>query len=104
MIGLGGIIGIAPQRIVVADTVRVMADVVARRLIAPGLGGHAEGDAEAFAQIVDAFLGDFLKSGFDGIKHMIFLYLASDFVMACSRSRSTLRLTLPAGVFGSWVT
>ena len=56
VIGLGGVVGIAPQRIVVADAVRVVADVVARGLIAPRLGGRADRDADALAQIVKALL------------------------------------------------
>ena len=37
VLGLRGVVGIAPQRVVVADAVRVVADVVARRLVAPRL-------------------------------------------------------------------
>jgi hypothetical protein len=34
---------------------RVVADVVARRLVAPRLGGRADLDADALAQLVEAF-------------------------------------------------
>ena len=47
---LGRIVGVAPQRIVVADAVRVVADVVARGLVAPRFGGGADLLADALAQ------------------------------------------------------
>ena len=51
---LGGVFRNAPQRIVVADAVGVVADVVARCLVAPRLGGHADLHADALAQRVQA--------------------------------------------------
>ena len=65
------VFGVAPQRIVVADAVRVVADVVARRLVAPRLRGRADLHADALAQLVQALPGnlgkfalDLLRSGF----------------------------------------
>ena len=55
---LGRVVRIAPQRVVVADAVRVVANVVARGLMAPGLCGLADLHADALAQIVQTFIGD----------------------------------------------
>ncbi len=56
--GLRRVVRIAPQRIVVADAVRVVPDVVAGRLVAPRLLRGADLDADALAQVVQALLGD----------------------------------------------
>src|ERR1019366_3340929 len=77
--------GIAPQWVVVADTVRVVTNVVAGRLVAPRLQRVLDADADAPAQIVDALVGDLWE-----LAHVL--------------SRSILRLTLPAGVLGNSVT
>ena len=93
------VFGDAPERIVVADAVRVVADVVARGLVAPWLGGHTDLHADALAQLVEPLLGDLRKRAFSRRQHGS--YPSWIFQMARSRSRNTLRLTLPAGVFGS---
>ena len=88
----------APQRIVVADAVGVVADVVARRLVAPRLGRRADLDADALAQLVQPFSVILGK-----LRSMVAVDI-SRLLLAASRSRSTLRLTLPAGVLGSSAT
>ena len=68
----------APQRIVVADAMGVVADVVARRLVAPRLGGLADLDADALAQRIEPFLGDLRKAPFHCVRHFPFpLFLES---------------------------
>jgi len=49
---------IAPEGIVVADAVRVVADVVAGGLVAPGLEGVGDRHPDPAAQVVEALLGD----------------------------------------------
>src|SRR5262249_27852323 len=62
--GLCGIVGSAPRGIVAADAMGVVADVVARRLIAPRLRRVFDGLAEPFAQMIQASLGDLWKAPF----------------------------------------
>ncbi len=57
----GGVLGIAPERVVVADTVRVVAQVVARGLVAPRLERVRDLDADPAAQVLEALLGDLRK-------------------------------------------
>src|SRR5207249_1840848 len=59
--GAGRIVGIAPERVVVADAVGVVADAVACRLVAPGLERVGDLDADPAAQVVQALLGDLRK-------------------------------------------
>ena len=68
-LGLPRIFGDAPQRIVVADAVRVVADVVACGLVAPRLGGLADLDADARAKRIEAFVGDLGKAAFH-LRHL----------------------------------
>src|SRR4029077_2741533 len=49
---------VAPERVVVADAVRVVADVVAGGLVAPGLEGVGDRHPDPPAQVVEALLGD----------------------------------------------
>jgi hypothetical protein len=49
---------VAPERVVVADAVGVVADIVAGGLVAPRLERVGDGDADAAAQVVEALLGD----------------------------------------------
>src|SRR5262245_58708739 len=81
MAGLRGIVGIAPERIVVADAMRIVADIVPRRLVTPGLGGHAYGDADALAQLVEALFGDLRESALGGVQHATFLPLIRCFLL-----------------------
>src|SRR4029453_19655481 len=57
----GGVLGIAPERVVVADAVGVVADVVARRLVAPWLERVGDLDADPPAQAVEPLRGDLGK-------------------------------------------
>src|SRR5262249_1937323 len=57
----GRVLGIAPEWVVVADPVRVVTDVVARGLVAPGLERVGDLDADAAAQVVQPLLGDLGK-------------------------------------------
>ena len=52
------VLRIAPERIVVADAVRVVADPVARGLVAPGLERVGDLDADAAPEVVEALVGD----------------------------------------------
>ena len=52
------IVGVAPQRVVVADAVSVVADVVARGLVAPGFLRGPDPNADARAQLVQRGVGD----------------------------------------------
>ena len=52
------IVRIAPQRIVVADAMRVVADRVARRLVAPGLQRVLDPHVHASSQRIQRFVGD----------------------------------------------
>src|SRR4030095_921516 len=54
---LRGVGGVAPERIVVADAVGVMADAVARRLVAPRLERVGDLDTDAFAEGLEALGG-----------------------------------------------
>jgi hypothetical protein len=63
------ILGHAPQRIVIADAVRVVADVVARGLVAPWLGGHADLHADALAQLLQSVFGDLGERALGGVEH-----------------------------------
>ena len=89
------IVRIAPQRIVVADPVRVMADLIARRLVAPRLQRVLDPHVQPASQRIQPFFGDVREQPV-----RIFAHAGS----CLSRSRSTLRLTLPAGVFGKSAT
>src|SRR3546814_11674814 len=102
MAGARGVVRVAPQRVVVADAVRVVADVVARGLMAPGLGGVVDFVAAARAQRIEAVLRDlgtrsFAAGGTGGIS----LGFDQAGAARCSWSRSALRCTLPAGGFGT---
>src|SRR5207245_10731216 len=54
----GRVVGIAPERVVVSDAVGIVADVVARRLMAPRLERVGDLDADSPAQVVEPLLGD----------------------------------------------
>src|SRR3546814_10136615 len=74
MAGARRVVRIAPQRVVVADAMRVVADVVARGLMAPRLGGVFDFVANALAQGIEALLRDPGKRSFAGGGHVgIFL-------------------------------
>ena len=55
---LCGIGRIAPQRVIVADAMRVMPDIVACRFIAPRLERILDFYADPFAQRIERRLGD----------------------------------------------
>src|SRR3546814_7438787 len=102
MAGARGVVRVAPQRVVVADAVRVVADVVARGLMAPRLGGVFDFVANALAQGIEALLRDLGKRSSAGGGHVgISLGVDQAAAARCSWSRSALRWTLPAGVFGN---
>ena len=67
-----------------------------------GSAVFADLDADAPAQIVEALLGDLGKLARSSACMLPFIWFAC--LSRCSRSRSILRLTLPAGVFGNSVT
>ena len=91
------VVRIAPQRIVVADAVRVVADVVARRLVAPRLERVRRSRTPMRRRSASsAFVGD--------LREQLRSDRRSCRAPALSRSRSALRLTLPAGVLGSSAT
>ena len=54
----GRVVWITPQRIVVANPVRVVTDTVARGLVAPRLEGIGDLDADAPAQVIERVVGD----------------------------------------------
>src|SRR5206468_10370431 len=54
----GRVVGIAPERVVVSDAVGIVADVVARRLVAPRFERIGDLDADSPAQVVEPLLGD----------------------------------------------
>src|SRR5690606_11675147 len=60
--GVLRVLRVAPQRVVVANAVRIVADVVARGLVAPGFGRGADLYADAGAQLVQAAFGDLGKT------------------------------------------
>src|SRR5262249_22811203 len=57
-LGAGGIAGIAPQRIIVADAVRPMADIVARGVVAPRLERVLNRYADELTQLSETLVGD----------------------------------------------
>ncbi|MPM85115.1 hypothetical protein SDC9_132192 [bioreactor metagenome] len=59
---LGSVVRVAPQRIVVANAMRVVANVVARGLMAPRLGRLADLYTDALAQVIQALVGDLGKA------------------------------------------
>jgi hypothetical protein len=59
----GGVIGVAPQRVVVPDAVSVVTDVVSCCLVAPGLDGVGDGDADEPADAVEGVVGDDGEAG-----------------------------------------
>ena len=64
-----GVIGIAPQGIVVADTMGAVADGVARGLGNPGLKMIDHGIADARRHVGDHFIGDDRKAVVRGGDH-----------------------------------
>src|SRR5690625_1808366 len=61
VLGVLGVFGVAPQRVVVADAVSVVTDAVTGRFIVPRLNGIGDLDADALAEVGQAFLGDLGK-------------------------------------------
>ncbi|KAG1257036.1 hypothetical protein G6F65_016063 [Rhizopus arrhizus] len=64
VLGLGRVFRVGPQGVVVADAVGVVADVVARGLVAPRFGGGADLHADAGTQFIQAAFGDFGEASF----------------------------------------
>jgi hypothetical protein len=63
------VLGIAPERVVVADAVRVVTDVVARGLVAPRLDRVLDRLADAPAQLVERRVGDADEFALQGFAH-----------------------------------
>jgi hypothetical protein len=53
--------GITPKRIVIANAVGIVSNIVPSSLVTPRLGGSADFDADAPSQIIQTFLCDFRK-------------------------------------------
>ena len=100
---------LAPQRIVIAYSMCIVADIVPRCLIAPRLSRFTDLYADSPSQTLKAGFrdpGEFsfcLHTCLHGIVHFNGhqIYVVTT---ACSRARSALRFTLPAGFLGSSVT
>ena len=67
VLGLLGVGRIGPQRVVVADAVRVVTNGVARRLVVPRLHRIGDRDADALAQVVESLFGDFREAAGGGL-------------------------------------
>jgi hypothetical protein len=56
------VLWVAPQRIIVTDSVRIVANVVAGGFVAPRFGGCADFDTYASLQIFKPWLSTFWKT------------------------------------------
>src|SRR3546814_7490880 len=62
VLGLRGVGRVAPQRVVIADAVRVVTDAVARGFVVPRFNRVGDGHADAAAKVGKTFFGDLGKA------------------------------------------